>query len=113
MLATLRDLFRHNREFAAGMILLLFVAAVAAASFVSPYGPNAIYVVPPDVPPSWPHVLGTTSRGQDVFWQLTFAIRNSLAFGLAVAILSRMLSLFVGLVSGYMGGAVDRGLMAL
>jgi peptide/nickel transport system permease protein len=113
VLTTLRDLFRHNRELAAGVILLVLVAAVAAASLVSPYGPNVIYVVPPDLPPSWPHVLGTTSRGQDVFWQLSFAIRNSLAFGLAVAILSRILSLAVGLVSGYMGGAVDRALMAL
>ena len=54
---------------------------VAAASFFSPYPPKDIYVVPPDVPPSWAYPLGTTSRGQDVFWQLTFAIRNTLLFG--------------------------------
>jgi peptide/nickel transport system permease protein len=113
MAAILRDLFRHNREFALGAILLAVVAAVAAASVVSPYAPNLTFVVPPDLPPSWPHVLGTTSRGQDVFWQLTFAIRNSLAFGLTVAILSRLISLVVGLASGYLGGAVDRALMSI
>src|SRR5262245_31177666 len=113
MAAILRDLFRHNREFALGAILLVVVAAVAGASLVSPYGPNLTFVVPPDLPPSWPHVLGTTSRGQDVFWQLTFAIRNSLAFGLTVAILSRLISLVVGLASGYLGGAVDRALMSI
>jgi peptide/nickel transport system permease protein len=113
VLATARDLFRHNREFAAGMILLAIVAAVAAASLVSPYAPNLTYVVPPDLPPAWPYVLGTTSRGQDVFWQLTFAIRNSLAFGITVAVLSRILSLTIGLVAGYLGGAVDRALMSL
>ena len=32
--------------------------------------------------------FGTTSRGQDVFWQLTFALRNTLTFGFIVAILS-------------------------
>jgi peptide/nickel transport system permease protein len=58
-------------------------------------------------------VLGTTSRGQDVFWQLTFAIRNSLAFGLTVALLSRLISLTVGLASGYLGGGVDRALMSI
>jgi peptide/nickel transport system permease protein len=112
-MAMLHDLFRHNPELALGAILLAVVAAVAAASFVSPYAPNLTFVVPPDLPPSWPHVLGTTSRGQDVFWQLTFAIRNSLAFGLTVALLSRLISLTVGLASGYLGGAVDRALMSI
>jgi peptide/nickel transport system permease protein len=69
--------------------------------------------VPPDLPPSWPHILGTTSRGQDVFWQLAAAIRNTLLFGFSVAILSRLISLVVGLVAGYAGGVVDRVLMAI
>jgi peptide/nickel transport system permease protein len=113
MLAVLRDLLRYNREFAVGVALLAIVIGVALASFVSPYGAELTYVVPPDVPPSWPYVLGTTSRGQDVFWQLSFAIRNSLAFGLTVAVLSRLLSLAIGLVAGYAGGLVDRLLMSI
>jgi peptide/nickel transport system permease protein len=99
MLRVLRDLFRTNRAFAAGVVLLAFVAGVAAMSFFSPYPPNDSFMVAPDLPPSWPHILGTTSRGQDVFWQLTFAIRNTLLFGFAVALLSRMFSLVIGLVS--------------
>ena len=48
--------------------------------------------------------MGTTSRGQDLFWLLTFAIRNTLLFGIAVAVLSRILALVIGLVAGYSGG---------
>jgi peptide/nickel transport system permease protein len=70
-------------------------------------------VVPPDMAPSWPHILGTTSRGQDVFWQLTFAIRNTLLFGFIVALVSRIIALVVGLVSGYVGGLTDRMLMSI
>ena len=113
MLKILRDLLRYNREFAAGVALLGFVILVAAASFFSPYPAADSYVVPPDLPPSWPHILGTTSRGQDVFWQLAAAIRNTLLFGFSVAILSRLISLVVGLVAGYAGGVVDRVLMAI
>ena len=113
MLKILRDLLRYNREFAAGLALLGFVILVAAASFFSPYPAADSYVVPPDLPPSWPHILGTTSRGQDVFWQLAAAIRNTLLFGFSVAILSRLISLVVGLVAGYAGGVVDRVLMAI
>jgi peptide/nickel transport system permease protein len=113
MFRVLRDLFRHNREFAIGVTLLAIVAAIAATSFLSPYPPEDSYVVPPDIPPSWPYILGTTSRGQDVFWQLSFAIRNTLTFGFCVALLSRALSLVIGMVSGYAGGMVDRVLMAI
>ena len=113
MLKILRDLLRYNREFAAGVALLGFVILVGAASFFSPYPVADSYVVPPDLPPSWPHILGTTSRGQDVFWQLAAAIRNTLLFGFSVAILSRLISLVVGLVAGYAGGVVDRVLMAI
>jgi peptide/nickel transport system permease protein len=113
MASVLRDLFRYNREFAIGVILLGFVLVIACLSFVSPYPPNDSYVVPPDLPPSWTNWLGTTSRGQDLFWLLTFAIRNTLLFGFTVAVISRILSLVVGLVAGYAGGIVDRALMSI
>jgi peptide/nickel transport system permease protein len=113
MARVLRDLFRYNREFAIGVILLAFVLVIACLSFVSPYPPNDSYVVPPDLPPSWTNWLGTTSRGQDLFWLLTFAIRNTLLFGFTVAVISRILSLMVGLVAGYAGGIVDRALMSI
>ncbi len=113
MTAILRDLLRYNGEFRIGLLLIVVVAVMAGLSFFSPYPPNDVYVVAPDVPPGAAHWFGTTSRGQDVFWQLTFAIRNTLAFGLIVAVLSRIVALAVGLAAGYLGGWVDRVLMAI
>ena len=113
MLATLRDLMIYNPEFRIGAILLGLVAGMAALSLASPYAPLDTFVVAPDLPPSFAHPFGTTSRGQDVFWQLTFAIRNTLTFGIVVAVLSRLLSLAIGLLAGYKGGWVDRVLMAI
>ena len=52
MLKVVRDLLRHNREFAIGVALLAIVIAVAATSLLSPYPPEDSYVVPPDIPPS-------------------------------------------------------------
>jgi peptide/nickel transport system permease protein len=113
MLAILRDLLRYNAEFRIGLLLVGVVVVLAGLSFASPYPPLDVYVVPPDLPPSWAYPFGTTSRGQDVFWQLTVAIRNTLAFGIAVALLSRVLSLAIGLFSGYKGGWIDRVLMSV
>ena len=113
MFRIVKDLLRYNREFAVGAMLILFVVAISLASFFSPYPSELQYVVPFDTPPSWDHPFGTNSRGQDVFWQLTFAIRNSLLFGITVAVLSRLIALVVGLTSGYIGGIVDRILMSI
>ena len=113
MLGILRDLLKYNVEFRIGLLLVTIVFGLSILSFFSPYPPNDVYVVPPDIPPSAGHWFGTTSRGQDVFWQLTVAIRHTLLFGLTVALVSRVLSLAIGLVSGYKGGWVDRALMAL
>ena len=82
-------------------------------SAFSPYNPLDTYVVPLDAPPSWDYPFGTTSRGQDTFWLLTFAMRNTLLFGITVAILSRLISLAVGLTAGYVGGMTDRILMSI
>ena len=113
MLTVVRDLFRYNREFRIGASLTAFIVCFAALSFVSPYSPQDTWVVPPDVPPSWEYWFGTTSRGQDVFWQLTFAIRNTMLFGFAVAIMSRLFSIAIGMWSGYKGGFIDRALMSI
>jgi len=113
MLAILRDLLKYNIEWRIGVLLVGIVLGMAVLSFFSPYSPIDVYVVPPDVAPSWAYWFGSTSRGQDVFWQLTFALRNTLAFGFLVAVLSRIFSLVIGLLSGYKGGWIDRALMSL
>jgi peptide/nickel transport system permease protein len=113
MRRTILDLLRTNHAFAAGVVLLAVVVTIALLSFVSPYPPNDAYVVPPDIPPCWTYPLGTNSRGQDVFWQLSVAIRNTLAFGIAVAAISRCLALAIGMTSGYAGGMIDRALMSI
>jgi peptide/nickel transport system permease protein len=107
---TLRALF-SDRRFSIGAIVMLVLILLALLSFFSPYDPTVWRVVPRDLPPSIEHLLGTNSLGQDVFWVLTFAIRNSLALAVFSATISRIIALTVGLVSGYSGGAVDRVLM--
>ncbi|HMG49485.1 MAG TPA: ABC transporter permease [Inquilinus sp.] len=113
MFKILRDLLRYNLEFLAGIILTGIVLVLVILSYVSPYDEMAMYAVPPDMPPSWEYWLGTTSRGQDVFWQITASLRNTLYFGAIVAAVSRVIALVVGLVSGYAGGRVDQAMMAV
>jgi peptide/nickel transport system permease protein len=111
MFRIFRDLLRHNSEFLTGLILVGIILLFAGLSIFSPADPAMIYRAPPDQPPGPGYWFGTNSRGQDLFWQLTFAFRNTLAFGLTVAVLSRAIALIVGLAAGYLGGWIDRALM--
>ncbi|WP_027544636.1 ABC transporter permease [Bradyrhizobium sp. WSM2254] len=113
MAILLRDLLRHSPEFRIGAVLVACVLLLSMLASFSPYPPEIVYVVPPDLPPSLTYWFGTTSRGQDVFWQLSFAIRNTLLFGCTVALISRLFALMIGLISGYKGGWIDRALMSV
>jgi peptide/nickel transport system permease protein len=107
---TIRDLFRDYR-FGFSFIVLVFILILAFLSIFSPYDPTLWNVVPKDMKPSGEYLLGTDSNGQDIFWQATFAVRNSLIISLIAALISRVIAILVGMVAGYKGGSTDRVLM--
>jgi peptide/nickel transport system permease protein len=106
----LGDLFRDYR-FSFSFIVLVIILILAVLSIFSPYDPTLWNVVPKDLKPSAEYWLGTDSNGQDVFWQATFAIRNSLIISLIAGLVSRVIAILVGMVAGYKGGSTDRILM--
>lgn len=108
----LGDLFRDYR-FALSFIVLVIIVILALLSIFSPYDPTLWNVVPRDMKPSAEYWLGTDSNGQDIFWQATFAIRNSLIISLIAGLVSRVIAILVGMIAGYKGGATDRILMFL
>uniref|UniRef100_A0A7V4TG35 ABC transporter permease n=1 Tax=Candidatus Caldatribacterium saccharofermentans TaxID=1454753 RepID=A0A7V4TG35_9BACT len=102
-----------DRKFTASLSVLLFLVALAILSFFAPYDPTRWLQVPRNQPPSWTYILGTNSKGQDVFWEATFAVRNSLAIALIAGVISRVIAVLIGLVAGYRGGTTDRILMSV
>jgi peptide/nickel transport system permease protein len=113
MLTTIRDLFRFSPSFRSGAIILVFVLLMVVLSFFSPYAPDERRAVPTNKPPSREYILGTTSTGQDVFWMLTFAVRNTLMVAGLAVIIGRSIGVLVGMISGYVGGTLDRVLSSI
>lgn len=113
MFTIIRDLFRYSSSFRYGFIVVLIVLVMVGLSFFSPYKPDEMRVVPPNRPPSPDHILGTTSTGQDVFWMLTFAMRNTLMIAGLAVLIGRGIGVPLGMVSGYLGGGVDRVLSSI
>ena len=108
----LRDLFKDYR-FTFSFIVLVIILIMALLSFFSPYDPTLWGVVRKNLKPSAQFIFGTDSNGQDIFWQATFAVRNSLIISLISGLISRGIAILVGMVAGYKGGAIDRVLMFL
>src|SRR5690554_4019003 len=105
-----KELFKDYRFMFAFIVLCLLVL-LAVLSIFSPYDPTFWFSVPRDQAPSWQNILGTNSKGQDIFWQATFAIRNSLIISVIAGVFSRIIAVLIGLIAGYKGGIVDRVLM--
>lgn len=57
--------------------------------------------------PSSDHWLGTTHSGQDIFSQLIWGTRVTLAVGLLTGLFTTLLALTLALVGGFLGGLVD------
>jgi peptide/nickel transport system permease protein len=108
-----RDLFRFSPSFRYGAFLLAIVLVLLILSFFSPYEPDDRRVVPRNEPPSRDYLLGTTALGQDVFWLLTFAVRNTLIVAGTAVLIGRGIGVFLGMFSGYVGGLVDRVLSSI
>lgn len=105
-----RDLFRDYR-FALSFCVLCMLLVLVLLSIFSPHDPTFWGVVPRDLKPSWDNLLGTNSKGQDVFWQATFAVRNSLVISVIAGTVSRVVAVLVGMIAGYKGRGTDRVLM--
>lgn len=100
---------RPSPRMAAGStILLAFIVLGFVLPWFAPADPRAWQTYPRNLAPAWDHLMGTTSLGQDIFWLLTWAIRNSLLLGVIVAFLSTLIGVAIGLMAGFRGGVVDR-----
>ncbi|PAV30915.1 peptide ABC transporter permease [Virgibacillus profundi] len=63
--------------------------------------------------PSEEFWLGTDYGGRDVFGQLIIGTRNSLSIGILVTLMTGIIGIVYGLVSGYFGGQVDNMMMRI
>ncbi|MBP95820.1 peptide ABC transporter [Candidatus Poribacteria bacterium] len=107
------ELFKFHLAFRIGITILIGILLLVLLSFVSPYEASERRVTPKNLAPSLEHLLGTTALGQDVFWLLTFSIRNSLIIAGLAVLIGRSMAVLIGSLSGYLGGVIDRVLQSI
>ncbi|HXF63086.1 MAG TPA: ABC transporter permease [Caldilineaceae bacterium] len=109
-----RQRLQLNLRLRLGLIILaVFVIGSFTLPFFTDVNPSEQGVYMKNLPPSAKHLLGTNSQGQDIFWFLVFAIRNSLMLGVAVSVCVTIIATLVGLSAGYIGGWYERVVMLI
>jgi oligopeptide transport system permease protein len=105
---------KRNRAAMAGLVLLAVVALLAVlAPLLSPYDFDAVDFDAISVPPNAAHWFGTDDLGRDLFARTLYGGRISLLVGLVATVVSLLLGVSYGAISGYVGGAVDSLMMRL
>src|SRR5215471_7997327 len=102
-----------NRKASIGLIIVgFFILLAIFGPIILPQDPHAFSA---DIlePPSAAHWFGTTSFGEDVFIQTVVGARFSVFMGLGIGLVTVLVSVLVGLTSGYFLGWTDESLSLL
>lgn len=96
---------------AAFIILAAILLSCILAPLLAPYDPNAVDLGNGLAKPSLEHLLGTDKTGRDLLSRILFGGRTALTSALLVVLISMVIGIPLGLVSGYRGGLVDSIIM--
>ena len=94
-------IYRHPTIFAGGLMLAIFLYIAVFAPSLGTVDPTAIAPARRTRPPSEMFWFGSDMLGRDIYSRVLYGTRISLAVGFSVAILSSVIGLFIGLVSGF------------
>ena len=95
---------------AGGTIVLILVVVGLLAPLIAPYDPNAQNLSRALKPPDWlfgPNLVGTDAVGRDILSRLFYGARVSLVIAVLVVIISGVVGILLGAVSGYFAGTID------
>lgn len=108
------EILRRNKLASIGVLwMVLLLSAVLALPWLGLPSPTQISLAKRFLPPSTEHLLGTDEVGRDVLARLLVGGRVSLAVGFSGAVLTVLVASVIGVLAGYLGGAVDTWLMRL
>jgi peptide/nickel transport system permease protein len=107
-LAWLGSFIRRKPLGAIGVVIILLLVLMAlGAPWLAPY-PYDIGVAADRLKgPSLAHPFGTDANGRDLLSRIIWGARVSVTIGFGAVALSMLLSISVGVVSGYFGGWID------
>jgi peptide/nickel transport system permease protein len=101
-----RQLLQEPKSVIGLIILAFFLIVMIFAPWLATHDPVQPLGVPWQ-PPSHEFWFGTTDQGQDVYSQWVWGTRTSMLSGLGVGVIATLISVIIGVYSGYKGGKID------
>ncbi|MSP96400.1 MAG: ABC transporter permease [Betaproteobacteria bacterium] len=92
---------RHPTAILGAVVLLLMMLAAICAPWLGTVDPQALSLIKRLKPPSAESWFGTDMLGRDVYSRVVYGARVSLTVGISVALLSTVLGLAIGLLTGF------------
>ena len=108
-----RRLKRNHMALVGIIVLVVLIAAALLAPLLTPYSYEHQDLVLGATPPSGAHWLGTDDLGRDLLTRLLYGGRVSLAVGICATLVSLLIGVTYGAISGYAGGRTDDAMMRL
>ena len=90
-----------------GVIFAILLLTGIFANFLAPTGYNDLDPVNRLKTPSRQHLLGTDHMGRDMLSRIIYGARLSLIVGFSATFISIIISTFIGVTTGYIGGKYD------
>ena len=97
----LRRAARRPLPVLGSVLLIILVLSALLAPWIATHDPFEMNVVDRLLPPNETYWFGTDAYGRDIFSRTVYGGRVSLVIGASVAILSTVLGLLIGVISGY------------
>jgi glutathione transport system permease protein len=98
---------RRRTAVAGGVLSAVFVLAMVAGAWISPYPPGAVDYYHTLGPPSAAHLLGTDDFGRDILSRIIAATRYSLGIGFVATCLGAFLGSAWGIAAAFDGRQFD------
>jgi ABC-type dipeptide/oligopeptide/nickel transport system permease subunit len=92
-------------------LLVVFLVVASCGDAIAPYDPNAQDLLALLDPPSAAHWFGTDEIGRDIASRVIVGARITLLIAVSSVIFAGLAGIGLGLVAGYVRGAIDRGIM--
>lgn len=90
-----------------GLVLLILILVAVFANWIAPYDFQDIDPISALQPPSFAHPFSTDQLGRDVLSRIIFGARLSVVIAVAASTFSVLISVTLGVISGYFGGSID------
>ncbi len=111
LLGALSLLRRSNAAMAGAIIILFWLFIALFAPHIAPHDPLAQDLAHRLEAPNALHWFGSDELGRDIFSRVLYGARISMPLGIVVVLLSSLLGVIIGGISGYAGGATDELIM--